>query len=491
MRIRYGTYIKSKKYHFINDNNLYLTWNVEDAILSQIDLIEKNILDAIGSESLSLKELYLKLSKKLPKKIIKKSVSTLIDVNLLTYATFSRFDNIENIQNEEKNFLKLVERASLQHIFLNVAQDCNMDCRYCYASGGTYNQEIISPSLISKKVAKQAVNFLISSSGDRDAVRITFFGGEPLLNMPVIKWTIDYGNKVAKENNKKIYFGITTNGTLLNNEIIDYLLKQNVEITVSIDGPKNIHDLNRIYKGKKNGTYNTVYKNISRLLSNAKKYDGFIFFRATVTAEGLRHFKSIIEQLIDLGGYRFHLDFATYKSSDEPNWGKPPTKDDFIAFRQQLRLMADDILKAAINGKKSKFLPAFTRLLGVIEKRTKKNRFCSTIGNRFCGVSTSGQLYLCHRFVGTKIGYIGDIWNGINKEIHQKVKKIHIFNSPICSICWIRHICGGNCPQENYYFCNNFVLQSGEPVQCRAVKIWFEEALILYARLVLNNLKIA
>lgn len=335
---------------------------------------------------------------------------------------------------------------------------------------------------MSRDVAKQAVDFLLQESGaNNKGCRISFFGGEPLLNYDLIKFTTDYATNEAKKYAKQIYFGITTNGTLLNDEKIDYLVANKFDVTISVDGPREIHDINRFFKNKKkNGSYDIIYPNLQRLIEKIKKADGFYCSRATISKSGMRNLCNLLEYFSQFDMNVFAYDFIE-RGSSTAYAERYPSQEDVEELGRQLEKARLIIKEKLENGIAPFHLRPFMPHLKAIHTGEKMHRFCSTIGSNFASVSCDGSVFLCHRFVGTDQAKIGNVWDGIDRSCLDTVKKIHIYNSDICSKCWARYICGGNCPNTNFRTCGSYSLKgSNLPLHCDITKIMFEQAMFLY-----------
>jgi uncharacterized protein len=471
--------IYAREFHLIKDNETILAYDIENIRLIELNELELSVLDKTTERPASISELKKRLPPGKAGKV-EEAVNQLISVNMLDYNPFKKISR-ERIDDFERKRLEKLKNSNLRQICLNVTHRCNLHCDYCYGGDGSYG----GPARhMSRNTAEQAVDFLMRASGDSEKCRITFFGGEPLLNVDLVKHIVRYSRKEASRLNKKIFFGITTNGVLLDDDNSDFLIKEKIEVTFSFDGPKKIQDKNRPFKSnKKKSSYDVIYPKILTFIEKAEKNKSFYGFRATITRPGLLNMDEVEDFFNCFKTKKVYYDTAEYKDGKSPG-GAAIGEDDLRVYRQKVKDMADDCRK---NKQKSKYKSLFSGPLKLIREKTRKKNSCISPGSLYAAISPEGDIFPCHRFVGYKETKLGNIWEGFDREKWlEKYVKVNIFNSKRCSTCWIRYFCGGMCPATNYFLGGDLLLSETvdwEPVHCTMKKIVFEEAMLLYSHL--------
>ncbi|MCB0743230.1 MAG: 4Fe-4S cluster-binding domain-containing protein, partial [Ignavibacteriae bacterium] len=346
-----------------------------------------------------------------------------------------------------KNKLSIPDRGEsepLTNISLNVAQVCNLSCVYCYAVDGEYGLK----GKMRHPIAKKSVDFLIEESKNAKNISITFFGGEPLLNIPVLKETVEYALKKAEENNKRISFSITTNGTKFDKDINAFLNKHKFSVTVSFDGDRETQDANRPFRGGK-GSFDKTLPKIQEFL---KSRNGNATARATVTnhTTDLKHLKN------ELKRYGFKRAAATVATVSEYANKERGVKSINIHDEEMQKIFESEDFEALniLNAiKERKNISEFSNskifsFLFQLKKKNKKTSFCGA-GRKMVGISINGDVYPCHRFVGEakfKLGNISDFDSDTRKKYSDSYTQKH----PVCSKCWAKYHCGGaGCIQDN------------------------------------------
>jgi uncharacterized protein len=485
------------EFHAIEGNGLSLVFDVNNFNVIELENLELKILKTLSSHPQHKDELERSISDVSPGDI-EQALEELASVNMISTTPIETM-SMNEMRAVNLNLLEKYKNENLRHIFLNVTHRCTLDCGYCYGDGGTYFGSEVDLSLDS---AKDAVDFLLSASGDSKECNITFFGGEPLLNFERIKEVVDYSRERAAQFDKKVHYCITTNGTLLRDEIIDYLIEERFAVTFSIDGPKKIQDINRPFKGDSNKScYDAIYPSIKKFLKKAEENELPVFFRATVTAPSIENLEEVFTYLYTLvGDNKFFFD---YYETD----GNGPSHlviDDTLlqTFRQKLRHSIEPIKEELLQKIKKKTLAEelgekfdntayrnklalfFERPFNFLVKKNKRNHHCTSPGVTCVGVSAEGDIFPCHRFVGYKETRLGNVKDGYDRDSWLKTfSRANIYNSSRCRTCWARYYCGGNCPAVNYFVNSDLLLNDGiesEPVHCRVTKIIFEEAILLF-----------
>lgn len=328
--------------------------------------------------------------------------------------------------------------TTIKALCLNVAHTCNFTCDYCFAKGGTYHGP---DAVMSKEVAKEAIDFLLKNSGSHYNLDIDFFGGEPLMNLDVVKYTVDYARSKESEYNKHFNFTFTTNGLLLNDENIDYLNENMKNLVLSLDGRREKHDhFRKTLSG--DGSFDLVVPKFQKLVE--KRGDKEYYMRGTYTANNL-DFTEDIKNYLDLGFKRTSL---------EPVVGSPDsdyalTDDHLPILFDQYEKLADMMMEAIDNDDKFIFYHYMIDLENgpCIHKRLSG---CGS-GTEYMAVTPTGDLYPCHQFVGNEDFIIGNIYDGVkNDELVDEFKTCNCYSKSECRDCWANMYCSGGCAANNY-----------------------------------------
>src|SRR5581483_10327731 len=288
-------------------------------------------------------------------------------------------------------------------LVLNVANECNLGCSYCFAAQGDYN----SPRrLMNEDTARASVDFLLANSGKHESVTLVFFGGEPLMNLGLIKKLVDYATDAGKKAGKHVDFSMTTNATYLTPEVIQFLSDNRIGVSVSIDGPKKYHDLRRFYKGG-TGSYDMIEPRVRALLQNHKTRP--IAARATLT-HGVTAVKESFWHLRELG---FHeVGFAPVTSADRDDYAL--TSEELWAVLDEFRELSDLYIEQASRNEYLGF-SNLSNLLSELHTGIVKAYPCGA-GLGLLGVGADGDLYLCHRFLESDEHRIGSVQEGLDTQ---------------------------------------------------------------------------
>jgi len=343
---------------------------------------------------------------------------------------------------------RLRRDSGIKALCLNIAHDCNLACEYCFASKGNYNMH---RGLMSEEVACKALDFLAANSGNRKNVEVDFFGGEPLLNFDVIKKAVAHGREIEKEGRKKFHFTITTNGTLLDDEIIDYINENMDNVVISLDGRKEVNDAMR-YDRRGHGSYSRIVPLARKLVErrNGKQY----FIRGTFTAKNLDFAEDV-----------FHIAGLGFKEiSIEPVVG---TGDALHLTEKHIQVILDEYDKLAkryldykASGNDLRFYHFNINLYDgpCVHRRV----LACGAGFEYLAVSPEGYLYPCHQFVGHEEFILGSVDKGIqNDDMVSLFKNCNIMTKDECRSCWAKYFCSGGC-HANAYFSNGNIQKPNE-----------------------------
>lgn len=466
----------AKKIHTIKDKATILAYDIEKIKLIQLNDLELRVLKSIEEKPVPISGLKKRFPGENGEKV-ESVVDDLLDVKLLDHSGINNISR-KKIDYYEQKRLEHLKKKTLMQISLNVTHKCNLNCDYCYGGDGSYGGPAVH---MDKKTAERAVDFLMKESGDSRLCRITFFGGEPLLNFGLVKHVVKYAKKMASTLKKEMYFNMTTNGVLLDDEKIDFIIKEKIELTFSFDGPKKIQDKGRQFKSnKEKSTYDFVYPKILRFIERAEKHKSFYAFRATITRTGLVFIDELVDFFRNFKTKQVYYDTAEYRNGISPE-DLAITDDDLKIYRQKVKKMAAEYKNKTLKPDSD----LFSGPLKLLKEKVKKESYCVSPGALYVGVSAEGDIFPCHRFVGCKDTRLGDVWKGFDRETWlKKYANVHVFNSKVCVDCWIRYFCGGLCPATNYFLGGNMILSETvepEPVHCKLKKIVLEEALLLFA----------
>lgn len=321
----------------------------------------------------------------------------------------------------------------IKALCLHIAHTCNLNCSYCFASQGKYNGE---RAVMSFEVGKQALDFLIANSGTRHNLEVDFFGGEPLMNWQVVKDLVLYARSIEKQHNKNFRFTLTTNGILIDDDVIDFCNKEMSNVVLSLDGRKEVHDRYRVdYAG--NGSWEKVVPKFQKLVAarGGKNY----YMRGTFTHAN-PDFLNDIKCMLDLGFTELSME-PVVCPKDDP---EALTPEDIEIIKDQYDQLAELMRQRRKEGRPFTFYHYMIDLKGgpCIYKRISG---CGS-GTEYMAVTPWGDLYPCHQFVGDESYKLGDIWNGIsNHERQEEFRSCNVYARPECADCWAKLWCSGGC----------------------------------------------
>ena len=322
---------------------------------------------------------------------------------------------------------------------LHVAHTCNLNCSYCFASQGKYHGE---RALMSLEVGKRAIDFLIENSGTRHNLEVDFFGGEPLMNWEVVKQIVAYARSVEKQHSKNFRFTLTTNGMLINDEVIEFANREMSNVVLSLDGRREIHDATRVdYAG--HGSYDRIVPKFQKLVA-ARGGKGY-YMRGTFTHRNPDFTKDVLH-MADLGFTELSME-PVVAAPDDP---MALTPADIEIVKQQYELLATEMLRRERAGKPITFYHYMIDLTAgpCIYKRISG---CGS-GTEYMAVTPWGDLYPCHQFVGEEAYRLGNIWDGvINRELREEFRACNAYARPECADCWAKLYCSGGCAANAYH----------------------------------------
>ena len=323
---------------------------------------------------------------------------------------------------------------------LHIAHDCNLACRYCFAEEGEYHGR---RALMSFEVGKQALDFLIANSGSRRNLEVDFFGGEPLMNWQVVKDLVAYGREQEKLYDKHFRFTLTTNGVLLNDEILEFANREMSNVVLSIDGRKEINDRMRPFRGGK-GSYDLILPKFQKVAESRKQTNYYV--RGTFTRNNLDFSRDVLH-LADLGFRQISVE-PVVAGPEEPYAIR---EEDLDEICREYDVLAAEMVERLGTDRDFNFFHFMIDLTGgpCVYKRLSG---CGS-GTEYLAVTPWGDLYPCHQFVGEEGFYMGNVFEGItNTELRDEFKSCNVYAKEKCRDCFARFYCSGGCAANSYKF---------------------------------------
>ncbi len=360
------------------------------------------------------------------------------------------FEDIEALKEEGKLFSpdnfegmagKLKEKSAgvVKALCLHIAHTCNLNCSYCFASQGKYHGD---RALMSFEVGKRALDFLVENSKGRHNLEVDFFGGEPLMNFDVVKQLVAYARSIEKDAGKNFRFTLTTNGMLIDDDVIDFANRECSNVVLSLDGRKEVHDRYRVdYAG--NGSWERIVPKFQKLVE-ARGGQGY-YMRGTFTHANPDFLKDI-ETMLDLGFTELSMEPVVGPESDPSSL----TAEDLPIVLEQYEKLAELMLARHREGRPFTFYHYMIDLKGgpCIYKRISG---CGS-GTEYMAVTPWGDLYPCHQFVGEEKFKLGNVFDGVdNLEAQADFAACNVYSRPECRDCWARLYCSGGCAANAYH----------------------------------------
>lgn len=419
--------------HCYKNNGYNIVLDSNSGSVHAVDEVAFEVIDKY--ESRSKEEIILELCAKYPE-------ITADDIEEI-------FQDIEKLKKEGKLFsedkfkdLQIDIKArptQLKALCLHIAHDCNMCCKYCFAGEGEYSGD---RSLMSFEVGKRALDFLIEQSGSRKNLEVDFFGGEPLLNFDVVKQLVAYARSIEKEKGKNFRFTLTTNGVLLNDEVMEWANKECYNVVLSLDGRKETNDRMRRTRNDK-GTYDLILPKFQKM-AKERNQQGY-YIRGTYTHYNT-DFANDILHLADLGFEQLAMEPVV----TDPKMDYALQESDIPKLKDQYDLLAKEMCKRNREGKGFTFFHYMIDLEGgpCIYKRISG---CG-VGTDYMAVTPWGDLYPCHQFVGDEKFLLGNVFDGVkNTDIVNEFKLCNVYSREACQDCFAKLYCSGGCSANAYH----------------------------------------
>ena len=323
---------------------------------------------------------------------------------------------------------------------LHIAHDCNLACQYCFAEEGEYHGK---RELMSYEVGKKALDFLVANSGNRRNLEVDFFGGEPLMNFQVVKDLVAYGRSLEKEHDKNFRFTLTTNGVLLDDDIMEFANKEMGNVVLSIDGRKEVHDRMRPFR-KGAGSYDLIVPKFQKFAES--RHQDKYYVRGTFTHNNLDFSKDVLH-LADLGFKQISVEPVVAQDTDS----YAIREEDLPQLFAEYDALAKEMVKRKKEGKAFNFFHFMIDLEGgpCVAKRLSG---CGS-GTEYLAVTPWGDLYPCHQFVGNEDFLMGNVFEGLKRtDIRDSFKSCNVYSKEKCRECFARFYCSGGCAANSYNF---------------------------------------
>ena len=360
-------------------------------------------------------------------------------------------------------------KTVVKALCLHIAHDCNLACRYCFAEEGEYHGR---RALMSFEVGKKALDFLIANSGNRRNLEVDFFGGEPLMNWDVVKQLVEYGRSKEEEYNKKFRFTLTTNGILLNDEVMEFCNREMGNVVLSLDGRPEVNDKMRPFRNGK-GSYELIVPKFQKFADSRNQNNYYV--RGTFTRENLDFSQDVIH-FADLGFKQMSIE-PVVASPEEPYAIR---EEDLPKIMEEYDKLAVEYIKRQKEGRGFNF---FHFMLDLNQGPCVAKRLsgCGS-GTEYLAVTPWGDLYPCHQFVGEEKFLLGNVDDGItNTEVRDEFKLCNVYARDKCRDCFARFYCSGGCAANSYNF-HGSILDAYD-IGCEMQKKRIECAIMIKAAL--------
>lgn len=443
---------KNNGYNIVLDVNSGSVHVVDDIVYDMIPMYEDKSLEEISTE----------LAGRYTAEDIREAYEEITE--LKDAGSLFTEDIYENYIDSFKNRQPVVKA-----LCLHIAHDCNLACQYCFAEEGEYHGR---RALMSFEVGKKALDFLVANSGSRRNLEVDFFGGEPLMNWEVVKQLVEYGRSIEEANNKKFRFTLTTNGVLLNDEILEFVNKEMGNIVLSTDGRKEVHDRMRPFRNGK-GSYDLIMPKFKKVAESRNQTNYYV--RGTFTHYNL-DFSNDVLSLADQGFKQISVEPVVASPED----GYALRTEDLPQIFEEYDKLAVEMIKREKEGRGFNFFHFMIDLTGgpCVYKRLSG---CGS-GTEYLAVTPWGDLYPCHQFVGNEDFLLGNVDDGIvKKNICEEFKQCNVYSKPKCRDCFAKLFCSGGCAANSYNFHGN--INDSYEVGCEMERKRVECAIMIKAAL--------
>ena len=459
--------LRRGEYHAFSGADARYLYLVPSAAVIEIDDVSQAVLEALTSGDRTANDLADSLSTRWSTDEVRVSIEELVGVRAIQRVATP-------IPAPTPPSVRAKRSIPLQTLVLNVTSKCNLSCGYCYEYGEDRIVESkTKPRFMDDATARQSVDFMFAEAEGSPTVNLTFFGGETLLNFKMLKSTLAYARQRGEELGKQVNASLTTNATLLREEIVDWFIENDVGVTVSIDGAREQQDKFRVFSNGM-GSYDIILPRIKDLLARHTRRP--VGARVTLTGQNL-DVASIYRHLFEEIGF-WEVGFAPVTTS----WQREYAIEDegFRSLLSGFQSLAADYLQAALAGRRHGFSNV-RDTLEEIHKGMSKSHPCGA-GFGLLGVATDGDVALCHRFAGSDSHKLGSVFSGVDHAAQATfLEAHHIDNKTDCSTCWARPLCAGGCYHEAH-------TRYGTTTQpnlhyCEWIRAWTNTCLEVYGTL--------
>ena len=441
----------------VNSGSIHV---VDDVVYDLIPLVEALVGEGVKEINAVKAALRERESISWPEDILEEALEEVLDLEAagLLFAP----DIYENYVYDFKK-----RQTVVKALCLHIAHDCNLACKYCFAEEGEYHGR---RALMSLEVGKKALDFLVANSGNRVNLEVDFFGGEPLMNWQVVKELVKYGRSLEAPNNKKFRFTLTTNGVLLNDEILEFANREMANVVLSIDGRKEVHDKMRPFRGGQ-GSYDLIVPRFQKIAESRGQERYYV--RGTFTHKNLDFSRDVLH-LADLGFKQISVEPVVAGPEDD----YAITEDDLPVLMEEYDKLAVEMAKRRKAGKGFHFFHFMIDLEGgpCVAKRLSG---CGS-GTEYLAVTPWGDLYPCHQFVGNEKFLMGNVEEGIlRNDVRDEFKCCNVYAKEKCRKCFAKFYCSGGCAANAYNFHGN--INDAYDVGCELERKRVECAIMLKA----------
>ena len=468
------TLLRRAEYHTFGGAGAPYLYLVPSAAVVRLDDTAAAVLDAVGEGDMEFSVVASALGARWDGGQIKSAVQELLTVRALKMVTVQPPQPVAPLPLAPRGPSPAKRRVPLTTLVLNVTSKCNLSCGYCYEYGEDKLSEASKkPRFMNEETARQSVDFMFAESGDSKVVHLTFFGGETLLNFRMLRTALAYAQERGKVLGKEVDVSLTTNATLLREEIVDWIVANDVGVTVSIDGAREQQDKHRVFANGM-GSYDIIRPNIENLLARHRRRP--VGARVTLTGQNL-DVAGIYQHLAGELGFP-SVGFAPVTTS----WKRDYAIEDegFTHMLHQFQALAQDYLAAALDGRRHAF-SNIADTLHEIHKGMSKAYPCGA-GMGLMGVATDGDVALCHRFAGSDAHKIGSVTTGVDVDKQEAFfDRHHIDSKTDCSTCWARPLCAGGCYHEAHTRYGSTEVPN--PHYCEWIRAWTNTCLEVYGTL--------
>ncbi|MDE7254492.1 MAG: thioether cross-link-forming SCIFF peptide maturase [Acetatifactor sp.] len=424
---------KSNGYNIVMDVNSGSVHVVDDIVYDMIPLVEPLVNEGIKDVA-TIRTAVLNLANiPYPEEEICEAVDEVLELERA--GQLFAPDIYEDYLFDFKN-----RQTVVKALCLHIAHDCNLSCKYCFAEEGEYHGK---RELMSFEVGRKALDFLVANSGNRVNLEVDFFGGEPLMNWDVVKRLVEYGRSIEKANHKKFRFTLTTNGVLLDDEILEFANREMANVVLSIDGRREVHDRMRPFRGGQ-GSYDMIVPKFQKVAESRGQMNYYV--RGTFTHHNLDFAEDVLH-LADLGFQQISVEPVVAKPTDD----YAILESDIPRLLEEYDRLAAEMLRRKKEGHAFNFFHFMIDLQGgpCVAKRLSG---CGS-GTEYLAVTPWGDLYPCHQFVGNGKFLMGNVDTGIvRKDIQDEFKCCNVYAKDKCKKCFAKFYCSGGCAANAYNF---------------------------------------